>query len=111
MIFGAFGAHALRDSLSTANMAIFITGTHYHQLHALAALVTAALADRFDFKPGRIAATLFLVGILVFSGSLYLLAITDTRWLGAITPLGGACFILGWLWLAIPARKKEVSSA
>ncbi len=93
---GAFGAHALKGTLSShATTDVWKTAVLYHFLHALALLVLAAL-------PGasRAASGLFLAGIVIFSGSLYLLALTNVRWLGAITPLGGLCFLAGWLCLA-----------
>jgi uncharacterized membrane protein YgdD (TMEM256/DUF423 family) len=91
---GAFGAHGLRDHLTSESLAIYQTGVQYHMTHALALLALAALSNRT-----RKAATigwLFIFGVLIFSGSLYLLAITGQRWLGAITPLGGLCFLSGW---------------
>lgn len=100
---GAFGAHGLRDRLSTESMAIYQTGVQYHMLHALALLAVAAMADKI-----RNAATigwLFIFGVLIFSGSLYLLAITGQNWLGAITPLGGICFLAGWGMLAYGAKR------
>lgn len=100
---GAFGAHGLRERLSAESMAIYQTGVQYHMLHALALLAVAALTDKI-----RGAATigwLFIFGILIFSGSLYLLAITAQTWLGAITPLGGVCFLAGWGMLAYGANK------
>ncbi|MEO5719578.1 MAG: DUF423 domain-containing protein [Chthoniobacterales bacterium] len=98
---GAFGAHALKGTLVTnATTEVWKTAALYHFLHALALLVLAALPS-----VSRPVAGLFLSGILLFSGSLYLLALTNVKWLGAITPLGGLCFLAGWLWLiAWPPR-------
>ena len=91
---GAFGAHALRERMSAESMAIYQTGVQYHMIHALALLALAALSHKLR-KPDIIG-WLFIFGILIFSGSLYLLAISGHRWLGAITPLGGVCFLSGW---------------
>lgn len=101
---GAFGAHALRDRLAPDLQAIFETGVRYHFYHALALLAVAWAVTRWPESglPAN-AGWLFMAGTLVFSGSLYLLALTDTRWLGAITPLGGLAFIAGWVCLALSA--------
>ncbi len=94
---GAFGAHALKGTLVTnATTEVWKTAVLYHFLHALALLVLAALPS-----VNRPAAGLFVAGIVIFSGSLYLLALTNVKWLGAITPLGGLCFLVGWLWLIV----------
>ena len=97
--FGAFGAHALKAILE-ANHTVetYQTGAHYHLTHALAILLTAALPIPSRFR--RPLLVLFSAGIVLFAGSLYLLAITNVRWLGAITPLGGLCFLSGWATLA-----------
>lgn len=94
---GAFGAHALKTILAGHAMTdVWKTAVLYHFLHALALLVLALFPVM-----SRTAAGLFVVGIVIFSGSLYLLALTNVRWLGAITPIGGLCFLAGWLWLAV----------
>lgn len=98
---GAFGAHALKTRLSAELLAVFETAARYQLYHALALLAVAALLPRWPAPPLRAAGWLFLIGTVLFSGSLYLLALTGTRWLGAITPLGGLCFIAGWLSLAL----------
>ena len=98
---GAFGAHGLRSTLEargmldTWNKAVF-----YQFVHAIALLVLALYATI-----NRGACLLLLIGILLFSGSLYLLALTNLRWLGAITPLGGLCFLVGWAWLVLAPPK------
>ena len=97
---GAFGAHALRARLSADLLAVFETAARYQMYHALALLAVAILAARWPGMPLRAAGWLFIGGTVVFSGSLYLLALTGTRWLGAITPLGGLLFLAGWLALA-----------
>jgi uncharacterized membrane protein YgdD (TMEM256/DUF423 family) len=98
---GAFGAHALRARLSPHLLAVFETGARYQMYHALALLAVAWLAA---VRPGANsvvwAGGLFLLGTVVFSGSLYTLALTGQRWLGAITPLGGVAFLAGWVCLA-----------
>ena len=101
--FGAFGAHGLRDRLTPDMLAIFETGVRYHMYHALALLVTAALAPRMPGKAIVAAGWLFIAGIVLFSGSLYVLAVTGMRILGAITPFGGLAFLAGWAALAIAA--------
>lgn len=101
---GAFGAHPLRDRLSAAMLQTFQTGVTYQMYHALALVGLGILLGRFsvDGSPWMTAAGwLFVVGTLLFSGSLYLLALTDTTWLGAITPLGGVAFLAGWALLAL----------
>ncbi len=97
---GAFGAHALRERLSPEDLAIFETGVRYHMYHALALFAVAWAASRWPGTAVNAAGWMFIVGVLVFSGSLYALVLTDTRWLGAITPLGGVALILGWGLLA-----------
>jgi uncharacterized membrane protein YgdD (TMEM256/DUF423 family) len=102
---GAFGAHALRSRLSPDTQAVFETGARYHMYHALALLAAAWAFTRWPGGPVIAAGWLFVVGTVLFSGSLYLLALTGQRWLGAITPLGGLAFILGWAALAWAALR------
>jgi uncharacterized membrane protein YgdD (TMEM256/DUF423 family) len=98
---GAFGAHGLRAVLSPSDLATFETGVRYQMYHALALLAVAGLAQRWPGAPTLAAAGwCFVAGIVVFSGSLYVLVLTGPRWLGAVTPLGGVAFLLGWLLLA-----------
>lgn len=101
---GAFGAHALKSRLDEQMLANFETGVRYHFYHALA-LVAVAVAIRFwqNSNLPNYAGWLFVVGILIFSGSLYVMALTGARWLGAITPIGGVAFIAGWICLALAA--------
>ena len=98
---GAFGAHALRASLTAQDLATFETGVRYQLYHALALLAVAWAVGRW---PGLTSPTAagwaFVVGILVFSGSLYVLVLSGQRWLGAVTPLGGVAFLVGWALLA-----------
>jgi uncharacterized membrane protein YgdD (TMEM256/DUF423 family) len=95
---GAFGAHALRARLEPRALEVFETGARYQMYHALAMILAGALATR---APGWI----FQGGIVAFCGSLYALALTDVKALGAITPLGGLAFLAGWIWLAIAALR------
>lgn len=99
---GAFGAHGLRDRISPERFEVYQTGVQYHLVHALAILLVVALAGRVGDRWIRVAA-FFAVGIAIFGGTLYLLAMTGERWLGAITPIGGVCFLLGWGLLALSA--------
>jgi len=93
---GAFGAHALRDRLAPDMLAIFETGARYQMYHALALLAVAWATVRWPESSAVLAGWCFVAGIVVFSGSLYVLAFTGVRWLGAITPLGGLAFLAGW---------------
>jgi uncharacterized membrane protein YgdD (TMEM256/DUF423 family) len=108
VMLGAFGAHGLKNRLSPELMVIYQTGIQYHFYHALALLACGVLAHQ-GMESGAmcISAYLFVTGIVVFSGSLYVLAITDIRWLGAITPIGGVAFIAGWLALAIAVMQSN----
>lgn len=105
---GAFGAHGLKDKLADDMLDVYETGVHYHMFHAVGILLVALLHDRL---PGRKlvlwSARLLLVGIVLFSGSLYALAISGVDALGAITPLGGVAFIAGWICLALAARQPK----
>ncbi|MFN0177962.1 MAG: DUF423 domain-containing protein [Gemmatimonadales bacterium] len=94
---GAFGAHGLRSTLSPADLATFETAVRYQLAHALALIGIAAWADRHPSTKLAWAGRLFGLGVLIFSGSLYLLVLLDQRWLGAVTPFGGAAMIAGWL--------------
>ncbi len=100
VMLGAFGAHALKDRLSPEDLATFETGVRYQMYHALALFAVAWAATRWPSGATTSAGWLFAAGIVVFSGSLYLLVLTGHRWLGAVTPLGGLAMILGWGLLA-----------
>ena len=101
---GAFGAHALGARLSADALATFETGVRYQFFHTLALFAVVFAISRWPSSSlPLIAGWLFVAGIAVFSGSLYALVLTGTRWLGAITPIGGAAFIAGWLLLAFAA--------
>lgn len=101
---GAFGAHALRSHLTPERQAVFETGVRYQLIHALGLLMVGIAAGNILNGVWLGAAGwLFVAGTILFSGSLYLLVLSDRRWLGAITPFGGIAFILGWLCLAASA--------
>jgi uncharacterized membrane protein YgdD (TMEM256/DUF423 family) len=102
---GAFGAHALRERLTADMLAVFEVGARYHMYHALGLLAAAWAVSRWPGSLATAAGWLFVAGTVVFSGSLYLLALTGQRWLGAVTPLGGLAFILGWAALAWAALR------
>lgn len=97
---GAFGAHVLKQKLSAPMLANFQTGVQYQMTHAIALVVISVLSQTWgDSSWFRYAGWLFLAGIILFSGSLYALSVSGVRKLGAITPLGGLCFLAGWLCL------------
>lgn len=100
---GAFGAHALKKVLSADMLAVWHTAVLYQLAHGLGMLAIAALGARFGSPLLSSAAALMFAGIVLFSGSLYLLAGTGVRWLGAITPIGGLAFILAWALVALAA--------
>lgn len=106
---GAFGAHALRAKLAPDLLAVFETGARYQMYHALALIAVAWAANHWPGTPVRAAGLLFIGGTVLFSGSLYLLALTGARWLGAITPLGGLLFLAGWAALGIGILKGGAS--
>lgn len=102
---GAFGAHGLRDRLGADMLATFEIGVRYQMYHAFALFAAAWAATRWPGALTNAAGWLFVVGTIVFSGSLYLLSLTGQRWLGAVTPLGGLAFLAGWLCLAVACWK------
>lgn len=103
---GAFGTHALSGRLTPDLLDVFETATRYHLLHAVALLVVGlAIGHDAGSRMWNAAGWLFTVGILVFGGSLYALALTGARWLGAVTPIGGACFLVGWAVVAVAASR------
>lgn len=105
---GAFGAHALEDELSSDMMDVYQTGVQYHMFHAIGILLVALLIDRLPRpKLALWSARLLLAGVVLFSGSLYALALSGVEALGAITPLGGVAFIAGWICLALAARSQK----
>lgn len=98
---GAFGAHGLRARLDPADLATFETGVRYQMYHALALFGAGILAGRRGHRWLDRAGWLFTFGILLFSGSLYVMVLSDVRWLGAVTPFGGAAFLAGWVALGV----------
>jgi len=100
---GAFGAHLLRGHLSPDLLAVFDTGARYQMYHALGLLAVAAASARWPTPLVRTAGWLFVVGTVLFSGSLYVLALTGTRGFGAVTPFGGLCLLAGWASLGVAA--------
>jgi uncharacterized membrane protein YgdD (TMEM256/DUF423 family) len=107
VVLGAFGAHALKVSIEPSLLATFEIGVRYQMYHALALLAVATGLARWSAM--RMLATAgwsFVVGTALFSGSLYLLVLTGERWLGAITPLGGLAFIVGWFFLALATLRR-----
>lgn len=97
---GAFAAHGLKTKLSAEMFNIFEVGVRYHMYHAIALLAVAWASSRWPGGSITAAGWLFLIGTAIFSGSLYLLSVTGLRWLGAITPIGGLAFLIGWILLA-----------
>lgn len=111
VLAGTFGAHGLEGRVSEDLLATYEVGVRYHLYHALALLGCAALASSETLaRPLRIAAWCFALGIVVFSGSLYLLTLSGQRWLGMITPVGGGAFIAGWaclLWHGLATARSR----
>jgi uncharacterized membrane protein YgdD (TMEM256/DUF423 family) len=99
---GAFGAHGLRDRLDAYSMSVYEKAVFYHFIHSLGLLIVSYLpkTGTFSMSAASSVCALLLAGVIIFSGSLYLLAVTGNRWLGAITPIGGVSFIGAWLLLA-----------
>lgn len=97
---GAFGAHALKNVLTAERMETWQTAVQYHAWHALGLILIAVIGVQFEVIITW-PASLILAGIVIFSGSLYMLCLTGIGWLGAITPIGGVSFIAGWLWVAV----------
>ena len=109
VILGAFAAHGLKQMLDPYDLAIFETAARYQMYHAIALLIVGILASmpQFSTRWLKLAAIVFVLGIVLFSGSLYLLALSGIKWLGAVTPLGGVAFIFGWLLLIVAGLKQQ----
>ena len=105
VLLGAFGAHGLKDRLTPEMLSVFETGIRYHLVHALGILAVGSAVARWPQTLVSVAGWCFIAGIVLFSGSLYLLSVTGVRWLGAITPVGGLLFIAGWITLAVGALR------
>lgn len=101
---GAFGAHALKNILSAERLETWQTAVQYHAWHALGLMLIALIGVQFDLMITW-PASLILAGIVIFSGSLYVLCLTEIGWLGAITPIGGVAFIAGWIVFSIKVLK------
>jgi uncharacterized membrane protein YgdD (TMEM256/DUF423 family) len=106
VIVGAFGAHALKSKLSVDMLQVYKTGVEYHFYHALGLILIGIISLHISSGLINWSAIFMTLGIVLFSGSLYVLAITGVKWLGAITPLGGVSFIVGWVLLLIAVWKK-----
>lgn len=105
---GAFGAHILKEKIGESAIQTYETGVHYQMIHGIAILLGALSAGKWGESPRLLWANrLFLAGIILFSGSLYGLAVLDWTWLGPVTPLGGVSFMAGWLLLALVAWSKN----
>ena len=103
---GAFGAHALDGRIESSLITVYETGVRYHFYHAFGLIAVALAVTQWpESSLPTVAGWLFLIGIILFSGSLYVLALSGIRWLGAITPLGGVAFIAGWICLALTALR------
>ncbi|MDH4206512.1 MAG: DUF423 domain-containing protein [Desulfobacteraceae bacterium] len=103
---GAFGAHSLKTKISEDMLSVFQTAVQYHFYHSLGLLIVGLLT--IYFKPEKylkIAGWMMFIGIILFSGSLYILSTTNTRWLGMITPFGGIAFIISWVYIAVAVWK------
>jgi uncharacterized membrane protein YgdD (TMEM256/DUF423 family) len=111
IVLGAFGAHGLKERLDPQAMDWWLTAVRYHAWHSLA-LFAVELSSRHTDRPRaiRVAGVLFLVGVLLFSGSLYTMSLTGLKGLGAITPVGGLAWIAGWISLAVASRPAPMQS-
>ncbi len=104
---GAFGAHALQARLSPEMLDVWKTGAHYQLVHSVLLVVVGALLGARESKQLAWAGWLLVIGVILFSGSLYARALTDVRTLGAVTPFGGLCFLAGWALIACSAFQKR----
>lgn len=113
VVLGAFGAHKLKEYLDLAELATFETGVRYQFYHSFALLFTGIIYGSFPFRPVKLASTFFITGIVLFSGSLYLLSFLNAtgtvglKGIGIITPVGGLFFIAGWACLLLGLAKKK----
>ena len=103
VVTGAFGAHAIRERVSAERLDNWKTAADYQLWHALAAIASGLIAVRWASGAAAAAGWCFVAGVIVFSGSLYALALTDRRKLGAVTPFGGVLFLVGWAFLVVAA--------
>ena len=108
VVFGAFGAHIVQDMLTPDRFEVYKTGVEYHFYHSLGVLLIGVIMMKMPGNRWLVwSGYSLMAGILIFSGSLYVLTLTDTGWLGAVTPLGGVAFILGWIFLAVGVLKAD----
>ncbi len=107
---GAFGAHALRDRLPVSLLAIYETAARYQMYHALALIAVAWLLERSPGRAAKWAGVLFAIGIVLFSGSLYILSVFEVRIMGAVAPLGGLAFLGGWLCFGLAAWRTSAKA-
>ena len=107
VILGAFGAHGLKDKLSDYSISVFNKGVIYQFFHGIAIILTVILDYNLKSLSFDTSIWLFVFGIILFSGSLYILAITEVKWFGMITPIGGIMFILGWALMFINVLKLQ----
>ncbi|MEL7237759.1 MAG: DUF423 domain-containing protein [Planctomycetota bacterium] len=110
VLAGTFGAHGLEGRVEEDLLPTFEVGVRYHAYHALAVLACCGFIERLG-KGGKWAVTFFVIGTIIFAGTLYLLTLTGQRWLGAITPIGGVCLLAGWASLAITALRAKTPIA
>lgn len=105
VLLGAFGAHALKSILDSYGQSIWEKAVFYQAIHALLLLILPALSNIINPKAINISGYMIIAGVLLFSGSLYILALSGKKYFGAITPIGGVALIIGWSWLAISLFK------
>jgi uncharacterized membrane protein YgdD (TMEM256/DUF423 family) len=105
---GAFGAHLLKPVMDAAMLGVFETAARYQMYHALALCLVASIGSRDPKLPVGAVGWLFVIGIALFSGSLYVLSVSGIRWIGALTPLGGAAFMAGWVILGWTVARRRV---
>jgi len=110
VLIGAFAAHGLKQMLDSYALGLIETAAKYQMYHAIALLLVGVMASQPQFPERWLnwSASLFAIGIILFSGSLYLLALSNVKWFGAVTPLGGLAFILGWLILTVSIHKGAI---
>ena len=108
VLMGAFGAHVLKDKLSEYSMSIYDKAVFYQVFHAIGILVVSILGQLFNTQDFNTSGWFFIIGILLFSGSLFILSLTGMKWLGAITPIGGVMFIAGWFLLFFKVLKIQI---
>ena len=99
IVLGAFGAHALKDQLSAYSISIYEKAVLYQMFHSLGILIVTLIGETKQSLDVSLSIWFFIIGIVLFSGSLYILAVTNVKWLGMITPIGGTFFIIGWVLL------------